>query len=406
MTHESERPSAATDQLAITTTTRELVLAHIEEAWEGLTFSRPQTHGISVGVPHPFVSPSAEIAFAGQQFYWDTYFTIIGLVECGRMELAKGMVENLVALLREYGIIPLRNRIYNLGTSQPPLLTRMAKEVHQTTGDDAWLADVMEAARTEYDGYWMDDTRPEKHLVFQGLSRYCDHYVTHPTAEHESGWDMTSRFRDRCMDVLPVDLNSMLYAYETDLSEHYAKTERTEEAEEFRRRADERAKTMHDLMWSEKEGFFFDYNYQFRLQSDFFSLAGLYPLWAGLATEEQARRVREHLKVFEQDGGLANTQPHGLSAEFRQWDYPNGWPNQQWIAFSGLRRYGLTEDAVRIAQKWLALCEDVFSETGELWEKYDVVNRQRGVAARYPTQPGFGWTNAVYVRLVKELSRD
>ncbi|MCH8020390.1 hypothetical protein IH785_11060 [candidate division KSB1 bacterium] len=72
----------------------------------------------------------------------------------------------------------------------------------------------------ELKNYWMG-TKKEIHLMFQGLSRYCDHYITHYTAEHESGWDMTSRFNERCLDYLPIDLNSCLYKYEIDLAETY-----------------------------------------------------------------------------------------------------------------------------------------------------------------------------------------
>ncbi len=378
-------------------------LRYIESYWKEITFYLPKDYKIHIGLPNPFVAPNNRL-FKNDQFYWDSYFIILGLVETGRVSLAKGMVDNLVHLYKRFGIIPSRNRFYNLGISQPPFLTSMALEVFRFTKDKEWLKSVARVAESELKNYWMSKRGVVEHLVYRGLSRYCDHYITHLTAEHESGWDMTSRFNERCLNYLPVDLNSCLYKYETDLAKIYKLLGEKPKAKRYLIQAKKRKKAVVELMWNEEKKFFFDFDYKGRKQSDFYSVAGFYPLWAELASKKQARGVvKNNLEIFEYEGGVVNTQKHGLSKEFKQHDYPNGWPNQQWIVIRGLLNYGFKEDAERIAEKWLNLNKRVFLRTGKFWEKYDVVNCDVGKSGRYPTQSGFGWTNAVFVKLVEEF---
>lgn len=378
-------------------------LNFIENYWEKITCYLPKDEGVRIGLPNKFVSPNNEI-FKCDQFYWDSYFIILGLIVHNKISLAKGMADNFVYLYRRFRIIPSRNRFYNLGISQPPFLTSMALEVFQKTQDKLWLEKVARIAEEELQNYWTDKRKAEKHLVYKGLSRYCDHFITHLTAEHESGWDMTSRFYERCLDFLPVDLNSCLYKYEIDLAKIYRILGNKSKKEKFLEQAEKRRKIMFKLMWNEKKGFFFDYNYQIKKQSNFYSLAGFYPLWAKLATEEQAEKIKRNLKKFEYNGGLANTQKTGLSKEFKQHDYPNGWPNQQLIVINGLLNYGFKEDAKRLTKKWLDLNQKVFLKTGKFWEKYNVVKCDIGKEGRYPNQTGFGWTNGVFVKLLNEFS--
>ncbi len=380
-------------------------LHYIEKCWEQLTCYYPKDFHKQLGLPYKFVAPSKSI-YNNDQFYWDSYFIILGLVVCGRQELAKGMVNNFLHLQKRFNIIPMRNRYYNLGSSQPPFLTSMAKEIYAVKADKRWLTKVMYAAEHELNNYWMNEGLTELHIVHKGLSRYCDHYITHLAAEHESGWDMTSRFHDHCLDYLPVDLNSMLYKYETDLAEFYKDAGNKKKYNHYVTQSENRRKKMNELMWNLSKGFYFDYDYKHKHQSGFYSVAGFYPLWAKLATHTQAKKVADNLKQLEYKGGVANTQATGLSPEKKQHDYPNGWPNQQWIVIKGLMNYGFKEDAERVAKKFLDLNYKVFKKTGKLWERYDVVKGSNGKSERYTTQHGFGWTNAVFIRLIKKFSNN
>jgi len=382
--------------------TYQACLAYIEDYWDQLTFRLPEDRKTYIALPNPFVAPTAADGnFAYAQFYWDSYFIILGLIASGRIQLAKGMVDNLAYLFEKFGIIPLRNRYYNLGISQIPFLTSMTLEVAQKINDTKWLTKMANIAEREVETRWLDP----QHLSTEGLSRYCDHHVMHATAEHESGWDTTSRFQDRCLDYTPIDLNTCLYKYDVDLAQIYHMLGVKEKSAHHRGKAEERKRTIFKMMYDEKTSFFFDYNHKLNERSSFYSIAGFYPLWAGMVSEDEAKKIKNTLPIFEYEGGLANTQKEQLSQDTRQWDYPNGWPNQQWIVVTGLRRYGFREDAARIAHKWLDLNNKIFQETGTLWEKYDVVRGTIGASDRYPTQRGFGWTNAVFKVFCDDLQQ-
>ena len=376
-------------------------LQYLEAYWRKLTFYQPRDRGLRIGLPNRFVAPSQDY-FSGDQFYWDTYFIILGLLSNRKVKLAQGMVDNLVYFYRRFGMIPARNRFTNLVGSQPPFLTSMALEIFGATGDKKWLKGVAAVAEAEYRSYWLGRPARREHLVYRGLSRYCSHVATSLGVQYESGWDFTSRFGDDALYVLPVDLNACLYKYEKDFVAINSVLGRPREKARWARAASGRKQRMQ-LMWDERKGFFFDYNYARRRRNSFWSLAGYYPLWAKLATPEQAKLCVKNLPRFLCPGGLAATQKTGLSYPPRQWDYPNGWAPLQWIVISGLLNYGYRKEALNIAKCWMELNTKVFERTGKFWERYDVVRRREGVSERYPIQTGFGWTNAAYVRLLAEF---
>jgi alpha,alpha-trehalase len=160
---------------------------------------------------------------------------------------------------------------------------------------------------------------------------------------------------------------------------------------------------MHELMWDDERGFFFDYDWVNERRNPHPSLAGFFPLWAGLATSEQAARmVREWLPQFERPGGLVTTLEERAG---RQWASPNGWAPLQWIAVAGLERYGYHAAAQRIRHQWCENCAAVFAATGAMWEKYNVVepgvNPEEGL---YGSVAGFGWSHAVFVDFSRHLT--
>ncbi len=376
---------------------------YIKNNQKELTSYFPKDKDIHLGLPNPFISPSSNKAiFENDQFYWDSYFIILGLTATQQIDLAKGMVENFAYLYKKFKIIPSRNRHYNLSISQPPFFTSMILEVFNKTKDKEWLQNMTDVAERELKNYWADTKKV--HKVYKGLSRYRDYWHTHLTAEYESGWDETSRFYKKCLNFLPVDLNNLLYKYEVDLSLIYKQFLNNKiKSDYYFKKAEKRKKIINELMWNEEKGFYFDYDYKNKKQSNFYSLAGFYSLWSGLATKSQAKKVKENLSMFEYDGGLANTQKESLLVPFEQWDYPNGWPNQQWIVIKGLLNYGFKKDAKRIADKWLKMNKKVYEKTGVFWEKYNVVTMDKGKDGRYPTQKGFGWTDGIFIKLLDEF---
>ncbi len=377
-------------------------IRYIKFMFKKSTFYLNTHRKVHIALPFPYVAPNHSF-FKYDQFYWDSYFIILGLLRLGKIALAKGIVNNFAYLFRRYGIIPARNRYYNLGMSQPPFLTSMALAVYEYDGDKEWLLNIANVAEKELKHYWQN----KSHLVYKDLSRYADHFITHLTAEHESGWDMTSRFQDRCLDFLPIDLNTLLYKYEKDLSEIYGMVREKEKKKEYSKKARERAKTINKLMWDEDHGMFFDYDYVNESTSSFYSVASYYPLWAELADKKQAKALVENLSQLEYEHGIANTQKTGLiklQNAHKQHDYPSGWAHQQWIIVKGLLNYGYEDDAYRIASKWVKLNKEVFDKTKFFWERYDVVNGGLPKTERYGLQKGFGWTNAVFILMLDEFS--
>jgi len=374
-------------------------LEYIEDYWEKITFKTEEDDGLLIGLPERYLAPSHHEEFQKKMYYWDSYFTILGLLASDRVELAKEIVENFSHLIEKYNIVPASNRFYHLAKSQPPFFSSMVVEIYKKTNDEEWLEEEVEHIEKEYEEVW----NSRKRTTDNGLNRYFDQTHYHQQAEDESGWDRTSRFFNKCLDINPIDLNALLYKYETDLSYIHSQLVNDELKKSWGKKASERKERVNEYMWSEEKGFFFDYDHGSGKRTEVYSLAGYFPLWAGMASEKQAEKAKEKLELFEEDYGLATTDKKYLDEE-RQWDWPNGWAPLHWIVFRGLLNYGYEYEAERIAKKWINLCQKVFEETGKFWEKYNVCEGEVSRIGRYPTQSGFGWTNAVFLKMVEHFS--
>lgn len=386
--------------------------AYIEDYWQKLTRYHPKDDETLLGLPKPYLVPAYEAGHEfdfNEMYYWDSYFMVQGLFDQKHKELVTGILENLLALQRRFKVIPNASRTYLMGRSQPPFLTTLIFEVYDTyKPGDKWLKDAIASAKEEYEVVWMGATKPNARQVYRGLSRYYDINYLNDLAEAESGWDMTPRFDRKALNYLPIDLNSLLYKYETDFARAAEIASNRREAAEWKTKAERRKITMNELMWSSPRELFYDYNYVKEKIGAVDSLAAYYPMWAGLASEEQAKSLVKNLRRFEQKGGLSTTDVQQLRQFVpgtfpTQWAYPNGWAPLHLIVIEGLDRYGYHDDARRIALKWLKTNLDWFDNHGVFLEKYNVVAPDRPPAkGAYPSQTGFGWTNAVFERLCKD----
>lgn len=379
---------------------------YIHDYWAKLIRTHPEDSGTLIGLPHSYIVPAADPKASFQfeeQYYWDSYFTALGLTDPSYQPLVEGMLENLLYLLRRFGIIPNASRMYFTSRSQPPLLSSFIFLVYDRYGkDSSWLQERIGFAEAEYQQVWMSQRHPQWHNVHKGLSRYYDINVLHDLAEAESGWDMTPRFERKCLDYLPVDLNAFLYKYETDFARAATLRGDDKQASAWQKAASARRDAMNSTMWASLRGFYFDYNYQKGALSDVWSLAAFVPMWAGLVDGQQAKKLVAHLDKFEKSGGLTTTSRPFIDMSMfgslkTQWAYPNGWAPLHYFVIEGLKNYGYQIDAERIAKKWLHTNAQWFDRHGVFLEKYNVVNSAKHpVEGVYPSQTGFGWTNAVF----------
>lgn len=382
-------------------------LEYIRSYWPQIIRYQPEDVQTLIGMPGRYIVANHKMF--QELYYWDSYFISVGLEHTEHREIVPEITENLLYLQKRFGRIPNTSRFYHLSRSQPPFLTGMILLTQRIRGatDSGWLADAFEVACEEYTQVWRGGTFPDHREVLPSLSRYYDIDIWHCAAEAESGWDMTYRFEDRCLDFIAVDLNCLLYKYELDFARFAGDLNRSDLVGRWQQQAQERRSQINRYLWNEERGYYFDYDFKNEQQSTFYSLAGFFALFCGVASDEQARRmVKEALPLFEMPHGLVTAEECDVSAEEvgKQWAWPNGWAPLHWIAVAGLQRYGFKEEARRIALKWVELVNAVFEDTGCNYEKYDVVAGQRATADRYPDQPGFGWTNAIFVKFVEFLN--
>ncbi len=244
-------------------------------------------------------------------------------------------------------------------------------------------------------------TEKETHCEPQPFGLSADYYKG-DRSMRESGFDVTFRFGPygaKTHHYAPVCLNNLLYKTENDLAEMAELLGRTADAAQWKARAAERREKMQEYFWDASKGLFFDYDIVTHKRSSYVYATTFYPLWTGSATDEEARAVEKNLQLFEKRGGIVTS----LLDSSAQWDYPYGWAPLNLFAIEGLRRYGYTEDANRVSEKFLSMIFDNFRSDHTIREKYDVVERssRTHIGTGYAqNETGFGWTNAVLLELL------
>lgn len=415
---------------------------HIERLWGFLRREQEDQvrGGTLLPLPYDYIVPGGRFR---EIYYWDSYFTMQGLLADHRVSDARNMVDNMAYLIETYGFIPNGNRSYYLSRSQPPFFAPMVALLAEEEGGDTTLIKYLPTLRKEYD-FWM---RGSESLTRAGdvelrvarlpdgliVNRFHDNYARpRPEGYHEdstlardsgreaaelyedlraaceSGWDFSSRWLAdpedlgtiRTGDIAPVDLNSLMYFMEQLLAKAYGLNGDDVREAALAKRAYERRRAILTAFWSERDGAFVDYDLTADAPTGRLTLAMTYPLYFGIASEEQAASVAEVLeRDFLRPGGLVST----LIDVEQQWDAPNGWAPLQWMAIRGLRDYGHSELAREIAQRWLAGGKRTYARTGKVVEKYNVADTSLlAGGGEYPNQDGFGWSNGIFARIISD----
>jgi alpha,alpha-trehalase len=413
---------------------------HIETLWAVLTRNPDTKKGSLIPLPYSYIVPGGRF---GEIYYWDSYFTMLGLQVAKRIDLIENMLNNFAHLIDTVGYIPNGNRSYFLGRSQPPFFSVMVRLLRDEKGDEI-LKKFLAHLEKEYN-FWMKgvDQLNSKNIAVnrvatmpggEVLNRYWDENDTprpesfredmelshqsgqepgilfrHIRAAAESGWDFSSRwFKQENLfssihttDIIPVDLNCLLYHLEITIAEGHRLSGLKKQAEQYNNSAQKRKAAILKYCWHQTKNCFVDFDFRENRQKDVITLATAFPLFFKIATDEQAKAIAELLKSkFLMPGGLATT----FTQTGQQWDAPNGWAPLHWIAISGLEQYGFKELAGEITRRWVELNEKVFRQTGRMMEKYDVMNMDKPAGGgEYPSQDGFGWTNGVFLALKKKF---
>lgn len=357
-------------------------------------------------VPYPII-PVGSISAWQNMYYWDTYFTVRLLLGLGRVKVAQEQVENCLALFKRFGYVPNANRYEWATRSQPPLLSGMARLVYEREPDHDFLGSCYAALKREYEEFWLGPLHLAPGTSFSryqdggcGLTRllgYPVNRLAHLQAEAESGWDFTPRFDNRCLEFLPVDLNSFLYKYELDLA-WMAQELKLPEQDLWQDRAERRRRDFNATFWDQERQFYFDYDFRNRRIGQVYSLAGFLPLWTGLAEGKNAEGAAKALGRFEHEFGLAVCD-RDYDMKNKQWNWPNAWPPATWWAEEGLRAYGFLEDAERMARKYLGAQTGLFKERGAIFEKYNALSGSTDVTGGHErgTSPMLGWSASTFL---------
>ncbi len=415
----------------------------------------------------PFVVPGGRF---NEMYGWDSYFESVGLLVDGKVELAKAMADNFQYEIEHYGKILNANRSYYLTRTQPPFYSSLIREVFEINNDKIWLKSHLKTAIKEYETVWMVKG---KRLTDNGLNRYLaegigfppecelghfdsilkpyaevqnislrdyekgyangtiinkelDEYFVHDRSVRESGHDTSYRIEGNCADLNLVELNAMLYKYETDFADlienEFDDSFDGINSEFWRDKAIQRKEAINNNLWNEDEGLYFDFDVEQNKQSDFIAVTTLTPLWANLCSNEQAKRLAEKaIPLLTERGGLAGCtkESRGVINEnrpARQWDYPNGWAPHQMMVWRGLINYDFDNIAQELIYRWLfMITKNAVDYNGTIPEKYDVVDATHKVFAEYGnvgtdfeyiTQEGFGWMNASYQYGLSLLEKD
>lgn len=410
---------------------------HIDTLWTVLQRKADTTHNTSLlPLPHPYIVPGGRFR---EVYYWDSYFTMLGLEESKRYQLMEDIIANFAYLIDTYGHIPNGNRSYYLSRSQPPYFAMMVNLLTQHEGKHILIKYRPELIK-EYE-YWMEGAaklkpgQSHRHVVklTDGslLNRYWDDsdqpreesyredvlaaktstqtpatFYHNMRAAAESGWDFSSRwFADgqhlgtiQTTALIPVDLNCLLYFMETSIAESYRLTHNSFEAKRYTALAIKRKAAINRYCWDSQHQCFDDYNWVKRAPSAQLSIAMTSPLFFRIADQQRAAEVKAFVtKHFLMPGGVACT----VVKSGQQWDRPNGWAPLQYISITGFRNYGYQPLADSLTKRWVKLNIRTFNQTGKMLEKYDIeeINAKAG-GGEYPLQDGFGWSNGVLLKLM------
>jgi alpha,alpha-trehalase len=412
--------------------------AHIDGLWPVLTRTTDSAAKWDslLPLPKPYVVPGGRFR---EVYYWDSYFTMLGLAESGHWDKIEDMVANFAYEIDTWGHIPNGNRSYYLSRSQPPFFAMMV-ELLATHDRDA-LKKYLPQMEKEH-AYWMEgqdalqNGQANKRVVKLDdgavLNRYWDDKDTprpeswlddvntaksnpnRPATEiyrdlrsaAASGWDFSSRWMDdpqklstiRTTSIVPVDLNALMFKMEKIIASASKATGDDAKAAKYDALASDRQKAIEHHLWNDKEGWYADYDLKTHKVRNQLTAAALFPLYVNAASNDRAAKVAAATESrLLKPGGITTTTVNSG----QQWDAPNGWAPLQWVATEGLQNYGKEKIAMEVSWRFLTNVQHTYDSQQKLVEKYDITSTGTGGGGgEYPLQDGFGWSNGVTLKML------
>jgi alpha,alpha-trehalase len=380
--------------------------------WKSIDDSIRKNWVNASGICSPSLRDSFAYAFwCGCQFYWDTYFTQLGLDAHNEQKLAKGGINNLLHLVDSLGFAPNANMDWGDNRSQPPYLSMMVRKYYTHYKDKEWLQGAYKILLKEYK-FWNDTSKNaiEKNQTgIAGLQRYFHHATNRElldmfnnelvsrfgfssstdssrkleiasnfAAEAETGMDFTTRFEGRCPDFVAVDLNSNLYLYEKNFA-WMEKELGISDGVQWEQRAQKRKDLINKYCWNKERGIYLDYDFVHKRHSRIASATMFSPLYAGIASKQQAESVIKNINLLESPNGILTTE-YSKQDRIYQWDHESVWPPMQSLVIMGLDKYGYKKTAKRIAMKYLDIVAANYLKPNpaSYVENKKTVNRQAG----------------------------
>jgi len=335
------------------------------------------------GVPYPYVTPGSSKKDA--LYYWDSYFINLGLIRLKLVDLARHNVENIIYLQRKLGYVPCSNRKNKTWRPVLPLLPWFVRDIYRATGDKDWLSRMLPAVLDEFH-FWT--TKP--HTTPVGLYRYVK----------PDGSDFKSiRFSD-VDNINPIDLNAMLYRNALLIYDLQIETDGN--GDKHLQQKSDHIKTMFSIFHDNKTGFYYDNILTAKKLSSIKTLAGFMPLFVEMLEPDQAAELQKHIKEFIAPGGVMMTSKDYSSKEIDS-AYPLITAPYVYFLVKGLIDHDFMEDAADIGENWLAMVQENYEKTGEMWEWYNVQEKSVKSKNGIENAPVLGSTAGAYIALIDAL---
>nr|XP_016930690.1 uncharacterized protein LOC108010310 [Drosophila suzukii] len=398
--------------------------------------------------PNPFIVPSSDCR---EYRYWDSFWIVRGLLQCGMHQTARGMIDNFLSLVQQYGFVPGCGRIYCSGRTNPPLLIMMVKAYVEVTRDEKYAIKSLPLLETEYDTFiskhsvqvkgktmyqYRDSSagpRPEAYRedlesvarIQSPVSREV--MYTELKSASESGMEFSSRWfvtadgsnegslRDtKTSAIVPVELNAIVFRSGKILAEFNRKAGNTQKADEYQDKACALVKAIRDNLWNAQAGIWLDYDLVNNKPRNYFCCTNFAPLWARafplVDTDKVSKGVIQYIRtnnLDEQYGGV----PYTMNKESGQkWDYPNVFPPMMFLVVEGLDNLGTPQAKAmskRWAHRWVKSNYAAYKYESFMFEKYFCEEfGTSGGACPEHTPVGYGWTNGVVIEFLCKYGKD